>query len=57
VFRVNAKDPKAGDGYTQFGRPLGEVNIDIICANSPAAKGRVERARSFVCVLTAALPS
>ena len=44
VFRVNAKDPKAGDGYTQFGRALSELNIDIICANTPAAKGRVERA-------------
>jgi hypothetical protein len=28
---------------TQFGRPL-LANIDIICANSPQAKGRVERA-------------
>ncbi len=44
VFRVNAKDAKAGDGYTQVGRALSELNIDIICANSPAAKGRVERA-------------
>ncbi len=44
VFRVNAKDPQAGDGYTQFGRALSELNIDIICANSAAAKGRVERA-------------
>lgn len=44
VFRVNAKDAKSGDGVTQFGRALGELNIDIICANTPAAKGRVERA-------------
>jgi hypothetical protein len=44
VFRVNAKDPETGDGYTQFGRALSELNIDIICANTPAAKGRVERA-------------
>ena len=44
VFRVNAKDPETGDGYTQFGRALNELNIDIICANTPAAKGRVERA-------------
>ena len=28
---------------TQFGRALHEMNIDIICANTPAAKGRVER--------------
>lgn len=30
-------------GMTQFGRALAELNIDIICANSPQAKGRVER--------------
>jgi hypothetical protein len=26
---------------TQFGRPLHALNIDIICANSSQAKGRV----------------
>ena len=31
-------------GLTQFGRALYELNIDIICANTPQAKGRVERA-------------
>jgi hypothetical protein len=35
VFRVNAKDPKAGDGYTQFGRAMFDLNIDVICANIP----------------------
>ncbi len=44
VFRVNAKNPKAGDGLTQFGRAMNDLNIDVICANTPAAKGRVERA-------------
>ena len=44
VFRVNVPDPLGGDGLTQFGRALSELNIDIICANTPAAKGRVERA-------------
>jgi hypothetical protein len=29
---------------TQFGRALHALNIDIICANSSPAKGRVERA-------------
>src|SRR5437879_13803364 len=29
---------------TQFGRALHALNIDIICANSSQAKGRVERA-------------
>src|SRR5271166_6441774 len=51
IFRVNSKDAAGGDGITQFGRALAELNIDIICANSPLpsqgqapAKGRVERA-------------
>ena len=44
IFRVNSKDAAGGDGVTQFGRALSELNIDIICANSPQAKGRVERA-------------
>ena len=29
---------------TQFGRALLALNIDIICADSPQAKGRIERA-------------
>jgi hypothetical protein len=44
IFRVNNKDAIGGEGVTQFGRALSELNIDIICANSPQAKGRVERA-------------
>ena len=44
IFRVNNKDPVGGDGITQFGRVLSELNIEIICANSPQAKGRIERA-------------
>jgi hypothetical protein len=44
IFRVNAKDAAGGDGATQFGRALRELNVDILCANSPQAKGRVERA-------------
>jgi transposase len=44
IFRINAKQPKGGDGTTQFARALAELNIDILCANSPQAKGRVERA-------------
>src|SRR5689334_17069039 len=43
IFRVNHPDA-AGGGMTQFGRALHELNVDIICANSPQAKGRVERA-------------
>jgi hypothetical protein len=44
VFRVNRPDAKGGSGMTQFGRALAELNIEIICANSSQAKGRVERA-------------
>ena len=44
IFRVNNKDAVGGDGITQFGRALVALNIDIICANSPQANGRVERA-------------
>lgn len=44
VFRVNATGAVGGDGMTQFGRALHELNIEIICANTPQAKGRVERA-------------
>ncbi|WP_083384526.1 ISNCY family transposase [Cupriavidus sp. USMAHM13] len=43
VFRVSAKANAEGRGYTQFGRALFELNIDILCANSSQAKGRVER--------------
>src|ERR1700682_2279726 len=44
VFRVNKKDATGGDGMTQFGGAVHALNIDIICANSSQAKGRVERA-------------
>ena len=43
VFRIN-RDAQGGSGMTQFGRALAELNIEIICANSSQAKGRVERA-------------
>ncbi len=44
IFRV-ARGDSAGrsNGVTQFGRALAELNVDIICANTPQAKGRVER--------------
>lgn len=44
VFRVNQKQATGGDGHTQFGRALYELNVEGICANSSQAKGRVERA-------------
>lgn len=43
VFRNNTASAK-GDGMTHFGRALEALAIEIICANSPQAKGRVERA-------------
>ena len=43
IFRINAKgaDPES---ETQFGRATRELGIECIHANSPQAKGRVERA-------------
>jgi hypothetical protein len=46
VFHVNAREPCGGDGVTQFGRAMSDINVDVICANSAPAKGRVERAHS-----------
>lgn len=43
VFRVNHEGALSGDGRTQFGRAMEELEIKLICANSPQAKGRVER--------------
>ena len=42
VFRVN-RHGCTGEELTQFGRALAELNIDILCADTPQAKGRVER--------------
>jgi len=44
IFRTNKSEAVGGPGFTQFARALYELNIDGICANTPAAKGRVERA-------------
>jgi transposase len=44
VFRVNIPNALSGTGLTQFGRAMKELSIDLICAHSPQAKGRVERA-------------
>lgn len=44
VFRVNNdKAGYRGLGMNQLGRALKEVEVGLICANSPQAKGRVER--------------
>jgi len=48
IFRVNdtqaVGESGGGDGVTQYSRALAELGIQIICANTPQAKGRVERA-------------
>jgi len=44
VFRVNREEVKSGAKQTQVGRALKELKIELICAHSPQAKGRVERA-------------
>jgi len=47
IFRVNAAE-SAKSSLTQFGRALAELGIEGICANSPQAKGRVERANGVL---------
>ena len=44
IFRVNAKDAANGDGKTEFGRVVDRLEIGLINALTPQAKGRVERA-------------
>ena len=43
IFRVNHKEAKSGDGHTQFSRALETLDIESIQAQTPQAKGRVER--------------
>jgi transposase len=44
VFRINYyKESYRGKGLTQVGRALKELGVELICANSPQAKGRIER--------------
>ena len=43
IFRINTEEPVAGNGLTQFGRALETLDIEGIHANTPQAKGRVER--------------
>ncbi|HCE17903.1 MAG TPA: ISNCY family transposase [Anaerolinea thermolimosa] len=45
IFRVNQPRPLATtSGLTQFGRAMQELEIQILCASTPQAKGRIERA-------------
>jgi len=43
VFRINAVEAQRGTGETQFGRAMRELDIQLIFASTPEAKGRVER--------------
>lgn len=44
IFRVNVPSTGSGVTLTQFGRAMLELDVEILCANTPQAKGRVERA-------------
>ncbi len=44
VFRDNHKGNLAYEPITQFQRALSVLDVELICASSPQAKGRVERA-------------
>ncbi|WP_454887417.1 hypothetical protein [Sphingomonas oryzagri] len=41
---LNNRASANGDGMSHLGRALEKLNIELICANSPQAKGRVARA-------------
>ena len=43
IFRINKVEPESGTGLSQFGRAMQDLDIELIHANSPQAKGRVER--------------
>jgi len=43
IFRQNQKEGYLKGDLTQYGTALKELGIDLICAHSPQAKGRVER--------------
>lgn len=44
VFRTNRREGYVDEPVTQFQRAISGLDIELICANSPQAKGRVERA-------------
>ena len=43
IFRINIPNCNKKAQLTQFGRAVKELEIELLCANSPQAKGRVER--------------
>ena len=48
IFRVSREVSGAKEGQTHFARVLKELDIELICAHSPQAKGRVERANGIL---------
>lgn len=47
IFRINTETiNENSDGFTQFGRAMNNLGIELIHANTPQAKGRVERKNS-----------
>ncbi len=48
IFRTSRGDGSVKEKETHFGRILRELDIELICANSPQAKGRVERANGVL---------
>jgi homeodomain-containing protein len=48
TFRTSRENSGAKERETHFGRILRELDIELICAHSPQAKGRVERANGIL---------
>lgn len=48
IFRTSRENSLAKETETHFGRVLRELDIELICAHSPQAKGRVERANGVL---------
>lgn len=48
IFRVNNKKKTEGSFSTKFQNALKSLDIELICAHSPQAKGRVERANGIL---------
>jgi len=48
IFRVNNKKKYEGVFSTKFQKVLKKLDVELICAHSPQAKGRVERANGIL---------
>lgn len=48
TFKVNREELKKGVGITHFGKVLKDLDIKLICAHSPQAKGRIERSNGVL---------